>query len=252
MQRDGQGQFADALINPDAPLPEGIVDPKGNPAPKRFSVYQNNVIVSLTEALAATFPAVAALVGEAFFKEMARLFARSMPPTSPLLTEYGRDFPDFIAEFAPAAGLPFLRDVGRLDRAWLDAYHETDAAPLDPASLAGIEEAALVGARFNAHPALRIVASDYPVAAIWQAGKSGEGAAGVDPQLHQSALVTRPDIDVHVVALTPAEGLFFVALMNNASLGEAAEKSVESDDAFDLPKALGLLISSGAFTDIQV
>lgn len=251
MPHKGQSQFADALIDPDAPLPEGIVDPDGKPAPKRFAVYRNNVIVSLTEALMASFPAVTALVGEDFFKQMARIFVQATPPSGPLLNEYGRDFPDFVAGFEPAQGLPFLPDVGQLDRAWLDAYHAADALPLDPAQLSGIDEAALVEMRFLPHPAMRLVVSQFPVVDIWNAGKSGQAAAGVDPTLHQTALVVRPDIEVGVHALTSAEGVFFSSLADGARLGEAAEAATSADAVFDLLRVLGLVISTGAFTSIQ-
>lgn len=252
MPHNGQGQFADALINPDAPLPEGIVDPDGKPAPKRFAVYRNNVIVSLTEAMKATFPAVAALVGEDFFKQMAQIFVQATLPSGPLLNEYGRDFPEFVAKFEPAQGLPFLPDIARLDRAWLDAYHAADAGPLDPAQLSGIDEEALVETRFVPHPAMRLVTSQFPIVDIWNAGKSGQAAAGVDPTLRQTALVVRPDVEVSVHVLTSAEGVFFSSLADGARLGEAAEAATSADATFDLPRVLGLVISSGAFTSIQI
>jgi len=251
MQREGQSAFAEALIRPEAEMPVGIVDPDGKPAPKRFAVYRNNVTVSLTEALLATFSATAALVGEEFFKEMARAFVRISPPENPLLMEYGVGFPEFVEKFERASSLPFLADIARIDRAWLDAFHEADAPTLDPAQLAGIGEAELLTLRFVAHPATRLVASTYPVVAIWTAGKTGKAAAGIDPELKQSALIARPDINVFVHPLTPDEGVFFSTLIDGAPLREAAEKAIEINAKFDLAKALGLMISSGAFTSIS-
>ena len=35
-----QSAFAHALLDPEAAVPVGIVDPQGRPAPKRFSVYR--------------------------------------------------------------------------------------------------------------------------------------------------------------------------------------------------------------------
>ena len=69
---------------------------------------------------------------------MARFHVRATPPTSPLLFEYGRDFPDFIARYEHARAMPWLADVARIERAWLDAYHAADAEPLAPAALAAI------------------------------------------------------------------------------------------------------------------
>ncbi len=42
------------------------------------------------------------IVGEEFFAAMARVFVMKRPPRSPLLANYGDDFPAFIAAFEPA------------------------------------------------------------------------------------------------------------------------------------------------------
>lgn len=251
MQPEGQTSFADALIHPDAPLPAGIVDPEGKPSPKRFAVYRNNVIVSLTEALSASFPAVAALVGEEFFKGMAQVYIRQTPPTSPLLNQYGREFCDFITAFEPARGLPFLADVARIDRAWLDAYHAADTAPLDPASLAGMDEEMLMQSHFLATPATSALASRYPIADIWTAAKAGNAAANISRDQGQGVLIARPDIEVGVHKLNTAEAVFFSALIEGMVLGDAAEQALEADAAFDLGRALGLAFSSGAFASVK-
>ena len=89
--------FSSALLRPERETPSLIAGPKGKGAVKRYNVYRNNVTVSLIEALAAIFPAVRRITGEEFFRAMARFHIRETPPNSPLLFEYGRDFPAFIA-----------------------------------------------------------------------------------------------------------------------------------------------------------
>ncbi len=126
-----QQAFAAALLDPDRDIPEGLVTPGGQPAAKRFGIYRNNVTVSLVNALSEVFPTVQNLVGEEFFRAMARLYVQDNPPTSRLLFEYGASFPAFIGQFEPAADLPFLPDVARLERLWLDSFHAADATPLD-------------------------------------------------------------------------------------------------------------------------
>ncbi len=48
-----------AILDPLATVPDGITDDRGRPALRRFAVYRNNVVVSLTEALETAFPVVA-------------------------------------------------------------------------------------------------------------------------------------------------------------------------------------------------
>jgi hypothetical protein len=88
--------FASALVDPERATPTVVAGPKRKAAVKRYNVYRNNVTVSLIDALAAVYPAVQRITGVAFFRAMARFHVRATPPTSPLLFEYGRDFPAFI------------------------------------------------------------------------------------------------------------------------------------------------------------
>lgn len=83
---------------------------------KRYNVYRNNVIVSLINALADTYPAVQRITGVEFFRAMARFHVRATPPTSPLLFEYGRDFPAFIEGYEHAQDMPWLADTARIER----------------------------------------------------------------------------------------------------------------------------------------
>src|SRR5271155_5906411 len=130
--------FSSALLQPERETPSLIAGPEGKGVVKRYNVYRNNVTVSLIEALAAIFPAVRRITGEEFFRAMARFHIRETPPTSVLLLEYGRDFPAFIARYEYAQDMPWLADVARVERAWLDAYHAVDAPPLAAAALAQV------------------------------------------------------------------------------------------------------------------
>src|SRR3954469_19117817 len=98
--------FAPALLDPVRPAPEIVTGPNGKAAARRYDVYRNNVTVSLIDALAAIYPAVQRITGIEFFRAMARLHVRSTPPASPLLFEYGREFPAFIERYVYAQSLP--------------------------------------------------------------------------------------------------------------------------------------------------
>ncbi|MCP2936872.1 DNA-binding domain-containing protein, partial [Salmonella enterica subsp. enterica serovar Typhimurium] len=72
------------------------------------------------------------IVGAEFFRAMARVYVRVQPPRSPIMLDYGAGLPDFIRSFEPAAVLPYLEDVARIERAWTEAYHAPEASPIDP------------------------------------------------------------------------------------------------------------------------
>src|SRR5215475_8001566 len=91
--------FASALLDPVGATPTIVTSPVGKGVVRRYNVYRNNVTVSLINALAAVYPAVQRITGVDFFRAMARFHIRAAPPNSPLLFEYGREFPAFIETY---------------------------------------------------------------------------------------------------------------------------------------------------------
>jgi hypothetical protein len=241
-----EAEFAAALLDPARAVPEGYAPA----APDRFRVYRNNVTVGLVDALAATYPAVQALVGETFFRAAAREAVRANPPRSPVLIDYGGFFPDFLAGFPPAASLPYLADVARLEWAWTRAYNAADAAPAPVSILGDVAPEALSGARLVAHPSLRLVASRYPVVTIWAETTGRIDRAKVDMRRAETALILRPALQVSVRAMAPGEAAFLVAILDGAPIGAAAEAATAAAPEFDLGAAFVSLFGAGAFTGL--
>jgi hypothetical protein len=237
-----QTQFAKALLDPDLALPPGIVDPEGNPAPKRFSVYRNNVAASLTRALEAGFPTVRKLVGDAFFAAMAGVFQRAHPPRSPVLMLYGAALPGFLEEFPPVAHLGYLPDVARLDQAMRESYHAADGTPLAEADFQRLLGEDIASLRLVLAPSLRLVRSRWPIHAIWRANAEG-GPVPVPGA--QDVLILRPEFDPRPHLLSRAGGDFVAGLLAGRTLGDCVDLA---GPELDLPGFLGLLISGRAIT----
>jgi hypothetical protein len=244
-----QAAFAASLLRPGSALPFNVTTARGKPDAARFAVYRNNVFVGLTRVLGRRFPVTERLVGADFFRGMARAYVEDHKPASPLLFAYGDDFPDFIAGFPPAAGLPYLADVARLEAGWTDAYYAADAAPLDPAALAGLTPDVLATAQMVPHPATRLVRSQYPVGSIW-AAHQGDVLAPPPAWRPETVLVTRPEIAVRVHVLPPSHPGFVAALLAGMPLIRAAEAAARDPD-FDFGSALVGLVSVGAFRAIH-
>lgn len=240
-----QEAFARAVIDASA---DAAPDRLDDEARRRFRVYRNNVQHGLVEALGAAYPSVRRLVGEAFFKGMARAFVLSHPPTSRSLALYGAGFPAFVEAFPPAATVPYLADVARLERARLEAMHSADANPLRPAAVAALGED-VDEARFEAHPATRLVASTHPVVAIWRAQQEEDVVASIAGR-PETALVTRPAEHVLVHALDPATGLFVASLLEGQRPTQALKRAHEADPAFDVLRAFQQLLVAGALVAV--
>jgi Putative DNA-binding domain len=243
---DRQVDFAKALLNPEIPIPSGLVGPDGRPSAKRFAVYRNNVVVGLIETLKAAYPVVHRLVGDEFFAAMARLYVMAEPPASPIMLDYGSGFPAFIARFESAAVLPYLKDVARLERAWVEAYHATEATPLPPSALSQVPPGDLPALRFALHPSVRIARSAFPIVSIWQVNIDGVEGAQIDlDEGGEDALIVRPEADVEVRLLPVGAAAFMEALQAGSPIVHALKQGLSANPRFDLAGTLRGMIESG-------
>ena len=89
-------------------------------AADRLDIYRNTIFSGLIRTLRLAYPAVERLVGTEFFDGAADIFIRAHLPRAAYLDQYGDTFPDFLRDFAPAASLPYLADVGeaRMGSQW--------------------------------------------------------------------------------------------------------------------------------------
>ena len=242
--------FATALLNADLPVPAAIAGHPGRRA--RFNVYRNNVRVSLTEALAARFPVCRQLVGEAFFNAMAGVYIERLPPSSPLLTDYGDTLPEFIEGFAPANRLPCLADMARLELLVQRVLHAADTDPLPPdqlqALLADPERLARQGLRLT--PACALLHSDFAVGSLWLA-HHGEGQLkDIRTATPENLLLLRTGLSVRLQRLSPAEATFMACLLAGASLGAALEHSLQQQADFSPATMLQRLLEWRAITGL--
>lgn len=219
-------EFAAALLDPDRRLPAGLVAWNGSDVTRRFAVYRNNVTVSLVDALGETFPVVRQLVGEDFFRAMARTYVRTHPPASPVLALYGEGFGTWLAGFEPVQALPYLPDMARLEYARVAAYHAADAAPLSAEALATrwADAAALPASRLVLHPSCQLLGSVFAVRELWAAHQIEGDWPAIEIHHPNATLVLRDSADdVLVIGLDGSAARFIGALLEGASFGVAAQ-----------------------------
>lgn len=246
-----QSTFAAALLRPELPCPSGLIAWNGSDPAVRFAVYRNNVTVSLIDALAATYPVLQALVGEEFFRAMAKEFVQANPPHSRIMAFYGLGFADFVAAFPPAASVPYLGDVARLEMARVQAYHAADVAPLEPATLqaALADPETLMSLQLVPHPSVQVIASPFAIFSLWAAHQGVGNLSSVDPEVGQTALVYRQGLEVDTLELAVGVGQFIGAINAGETLVDAAGMA-SHDPAFDLTQALALLLRLQLITHI--
>ena len=258
--------FAAALLAPALPCPTGLRTWNGSDPTQRLAVHRNNVMCSLIDALATSFPVTQELVGSEFFRAMAAEFVRRQPPQGRVLARYGDRLPDFIADFEPARSVPYLADLARLEFARIQAYHAADAETLSPAAArAAVSEVADVGPlvgrsagrwvgglQLICHPSVVTLASRFAVVSIWAAHQGQGDLAELDPLLPESALVLREGLEVLVLSLPPGAERFVAALQQGRTLAEAVSHALAEAADFDLQSMLTLLVRHGALCALQL
>ena len=241
-----QSLFQSAMLDASRAVPDGLTNPNGTQASKRFDVYRNNVAVGLTEALEAAFPVVRKLVGDAFFRAMAGVFLRKHPPKSPLMMFYGQEMPQFLRRFPPAKSVPYLPDIALLELRIRQSYHAADSHPIFSDALARIAPEALMSTRLKIAPSVWIVRSDYPIHTIYRANT--ESDAPPNHRLPETVLVTRPHFDPKLHKIDAAAAVCIQSLIDGRSLGHAL---AESGSALDLGAVLSLLLANNAIVAIH-
>jgi hypothetical protein len=210
---------------------------------RALAVHRNTSAKAAQEALAANYPVVRALFGDEAFFACAAAYVDRYPSREARLNAFGRNFDAFLRDYAPARGLAYLPDVGRLERLCTEALFAADAAPLD------LTEVALHLAEQTAprlHPAMRLQQFASPAVSIWRAHQTlDQPAFDAIVWSAEGALVTRPAGEVRVVLADPGMLAFLRACATGADLNAAA---VAADAAgADFTHLLPTLIEAGAF-----
>ena len=218
----------------------GRVFGAGHSVSPREQIYRNNLFISLTGALADVYPVVQRLVGEKFFAQLARRYIRAYPSRSGNLHDFGSAFARFTLGVEDLKSLPYLPDVAALEWACHEAFHAAEAAPLDFSRLTDPENA-----KAPLHPAARLVASRYPILAIWEANHAEEpGLVDLDAGADW-LVVLRRELRVEILRATPGEFALLAALRDGVALGEACEAALAAEPSLDLSAAMGRFVTHG-------
>ncbi|GGX38239.1 HvfC/BufC N-terminal domain-containing protein [Saccharospirillum salsuginis] len=225
---DYQEGFLDDLLSGTSSIEDAIA-----PAFKhRLNIYRNNVNVGLKSYLADVFPAVKALVGDAFFNSFCQRFLTSHPPHSGDLHRYGEPFADALASFPALAEQAFVDDVARLEWAYHRAYYAPDGTPLvmpdDPNHLL-TQHASL-------HPSVALIQSPYPIDELWRQSRpdhKGEFTVRLEDGA-SSLLVLRTISGVTVQRLEPAALHCLRSIEGGLAFGPAIESAMALEGAEQL------------------
>jgi hypothetical protein len=246
--RETQRRFAEAVFSPEAPI--DFVAGSATFARDRMAIYRRTVFANYRNALSATYPVVKRLTGAPFFNALVDAFANAHPSRSGDLNIYGESLGEFLTTYPPAADLPYLGDVARLEWAIDEAHRASDAPCVPESVLAALAVAPpewLPGLRLRLESSCRLVASPFPILRIWQtnqAGYTGDDRVMLD-EGSDALLVQRDAKGVSLERIAAGDHAWLAALAAGATLGAAIEAAQNADATFDLGIALRDHIAAG-------
>lgn len=247
---DLQSEFQRFIAGEESPtlLERMVADAPG--FAERLSIYRNNFIVTHTTALSRVFPVVRALVDHRFFAFAVHEYLRCSPPCAPCLSDFGEDFPDFLEKFPPAAGLSYVGDVARLEWAISRVLKAASVPPLSVHAMIHNErDAAAMRLEFN--PAVRLVASAYPIDMIWNVHQSDAMADEVRLDPEEVHLEVGGNGRPLIRRCKIGKWKFRSSIAAGSTLGQAVEAALEHDHRFDVDDAIRMLFGDGLIVGIR-
>ncbi len=245
--RELQLEMGRAIVAPQMNLVPDVLISDHFSSRERLNVYRNNFALGHHEALAAVYPVIKRLVGDAFFETLAVAYRQHDPRTSANVHAYGAVLAEFLEDFPPAKALPYLPDVARLE--W--AYHEVFHAGMNVDSHTALDAAAITDDEvLIPHPALRWLESSYPVLEIWrQNRREQEEAEEIDlARGGDRLLIYRTGQDVEMARMGAVEYALVIALAQGMPIGEVFAAHA---DRVDISATLAFCLSRGIFITFE-
>ena len=234
-----------------------LVRDNGVAPEQRVEVYRNNHREIFRKALAASYPVIERLVGDACFAGLAREYTRANPSRSGDLQRYGQDFPGFLQGTYGDTQFRYLPDVASLEWALEEVHLDPDEPALSVSELGRFDENDFGNLVFAARSAMRLLRSHYPVFSIWRANQSASDDRIDLDRGGESVAIARRGHDLQVHRLDRATFCLAAELARGTRLQDAwrpddgASGRDRNGAAPDLAAALQTILSLGLFAGVS-
>lgn len=203
---------------------------------ERLHIYRGGYPSRLRDALAESYPAIAYLLGDDAFTELAGRYAGTVPMTSYNLNHAGAQLPAFLRGDELSGARPYLPELAKLEWRVSAAFHARESAPLDPRTMSwSVAEWAKARLRFQ--PAVAVLSSRWPLLDLWTAREQSLSPADVPlRRAWQHLIVRRAGLIVRCESVSAAELRILRLLLAGRSLGASIERlereGVEAETVF--------------------
>lgn len=164
-----QWDFQECLLRGAGGIHEHVVGTDRVPAEVRLAIYSNAYASRLIDALEASYPATAKLLGDKDFQELATEYVAHHDSRFFSIRYYGHALPHFLSNSPRYRPVPFLADLARWEWTMNDVFDAADAEPLEVKALAYKSPGDWASMRFTFHPSLRSLTLHWNAAQVWKA-----------------------------------------------------------------------------------
>ena len=244
-----QDNFADHIGHDETSMDDdfrALFKTDGITLENRMSVYRNNVIRTLRDAIIATYPMTLKMLGADYMKKLARLYALDHKPSQADLNLYGENFPQFIANFKPLVKYPYLPDLAKLEWATNESYFAADDTALDPSGLAQQSAETQANLTLTLRSAVRLCNAPYKLDQIQNLCANERTETKIENG-SCIILIYRPALDVMTMPLQPYEYDFLKSFQQPQNLSKVLENFTTRHSNIDLAPMLEKFFSCGIF-----
>jgi len=227
---DIQDAFQRYLLAGDADIHSHVVGTQRVPIEARLAIYGDGYRSRLIEALEATFPVLAELLGETDFQELGTRYVAAHESTFFSIRYYGDRMAEFLSADPRYAKAPVLAEIARWEWAMAAVFDAADADPVDVGAFAALAPEDWAQLRFEWIPAIEILELEWNTSQIWKAVTEGSGddaepgnSAVLEPVLADapvSYLIWRQSLQIYFRPLAPTEAAIIAAARAGQSFGE--------------------------------
>jgi hypothetical protein len=238
-----QDDFQRYLLRGEADIESHVVGTERVPVATRLGIYGGAYGARLTEALQTNFPALAQLLGESDFEELAAAYIRSHDSSFPSIRYYGHALPEFLTREPAYAEVPLLAELASWEWAMTETFDAADAAVLDAGAMAQVPPEEWADLRFEWHPSIRRAQLLWNVPQLWSAivKETDRPEPSVSAEAGQW-LMWRRDLETYFRSMQSSEAAALDAARAGATFGELCDRLCQWEGEAAAPaKAAGFL-----------
>jgi Putative DNA-binding domain len=223
-----------------------------------LQAYRANAAALAQRALLAAYPVLQQLLGQEKFAMLARDLWAAEPPERGDLALWGGALAPYLDNTPALAALvtdhPYLPDVARLEWALHSVATAADASQ-DSASFALLASQPPAALHLRLAPGAQLLASHYPIVAIWQAHAAvpelSEATRLLAEGVGQTALVWRQGFAARVRAVGAAETALLRCVLARANVSAAVAAALRLESAWDVSAWLASAVQSGLVLGVE-